>query len=182
MTKEQLQSLGISEDDILNRVVDRICESIIPSFDEAESEFGNRVEGAVKERIDKVMSDAFEKHVHPKITEMVENVTLQATNRWGEARGEKLTFIEYLTERADAYIREEVNHNGKTQSEDSYSWRKHGTRIAYLVNSHLQYSIQRAMEQALGDVNSSVRKGLEEAVKIALAGIKVSVNTTVKHD
>ncbi len=39
---------------------------------------------------------------------------------------------------------------------------------------------ERAITEALGNVNSSVRKGLEEAVKIALANIKVNVNTEVK--
>jgi hypothetical protein len=94
----------------------------------------------------------------------------------------KLTFTEYLVQRVDAYIREEVNYNGKSRSEDrdSYGWSKSSTRIVHLIHGHLQYHIQRAVTEALGQVNSSVRKGLEEAVKHAIASVQVKVATEVK--
>lgn len=180
MNENDLAELGLTKEDVLNRLVERLSESFINSDEEYGSDFQQRLELSIKNQVDEKLNATLTAHVLPKITTMVDEISLQETNRWGEKLGTKLTFIEYLTQRADAYIREEVNFRGKTQAEDSYSWQKSSTRIAYMIHEHLQYSISRAMESALGNVHSSVRKGLEEAVKTALAEIKVSVNTTVK--
>lgn len=181
MTAQELQAIGLTPNDVLDRLVEKLVEHYVESEDGYKNDFVNRIEAGVKQAVEARIESALTVHVFPKVKEMIEGICLQETNRWGEkVKGEKLTFIEYLTQRVDAYIREEVNHDGKTQGQDSYSWTKHSTRIAYLIHEHLQYSIERAMVEALGNVNSSVRQGLAEAVKIALASIKVEVNTKVK--
>lgn len=179
MNAETLSALGITEDDVLNKLTEKMCEHFLSDPGDYANEFEGRINKAVTEKVDKILGEAMEIHILPNVAKQVTEITLQQTNRWGEKTGKPVTFIEYLTERVDAYIREEVNHNGKTQDQDSYSWRKHSTRIAYMIHEHLQYSIDAAMKKALGDANSSIRKGLEEAVKIALAQIKVEVNTKV---
>jgi hypothetical protein len=179
MTKEELALLGFTEEDVLNRLVDKLCEQMVETEECYAGDFGRRLQKAVEQRVSETLDKAMAAHILPKVSEMVEGVCLVETNRWGEKVGEKLTFIEYLVKRTEAYITEGVNYNGKTQSEDSYSWRKHSTRIAFMINQHLQYSIDNAMKKALGDVNSSIRKGLENAVKIALQNITVQVKTDV---
>jgi hypothetical protein len=181
MTKQDLQSLGITPDEVLTRVADRICEQFISEEKDYAHDFQSRIERAVKKRVDEVLDKAMSKHVLPKVTSMVEELTLTETNKWGEAKKEPVTFIEYLVQRADCYIREEVDYNGKIRSEDTYQWRAHSTRIAHMIHEHLAYHIKRAMEQAMGNATTSVKKGLEEACKIAIAGIQVKVNTEVQH-
>lgn len=177
--KTQLAELGISTDDILEKLVVKLCAEMLEDESGYATKFQNRLEEGVKGHVDKVLDKALTDHILPKITEMTEGLCLQETNRWGEKKGTKLTFIEYLTQRADAYLREEVDYNGKTKGPDSFLWAAKGTRISYLIHEHLDYSIKRAMEQALGEVNSSVRKGLEEAVKLAIASVKVKVETKI---
>lgn len=180
MKKTELEELGLTEQDVLNKLVDRLVDRFSGGDDEVTTSFGNKLDAAVRGQIDKRIDAALSKHVLPKIKTMIDDVCLQETNQWGEKRGKKLTFIEYLTQRADSYIREPVNYNGKPQGEDSYNWKQSGTRISYMIHEHLQYAISRAMTDALGNVNSSVRKGLEEAVKVALANIKVKVDTKIE--
>jgi len=180
MTKEDLAALGLSETDVLNSLTERMFDHYVCNESEYKSDFEARLETAVKNRVDEVLANALNVHVLPMVTEMVESICLQETNKWGEKRGGKLTFIEYLTQRADSYIREEVDHNGKSKSEDVYIWTAHSTRITYMIHQHLQYSIELALKTALGEVNSSVRKGLEQAVKMALDNIKVRVETKVQ--
>lgn len=171
-----LKDIGITEEELQNRVVERICSQMLEgvSFDEdgdehyRESRFAKKLQAAVNKQIDDTVTALAEKHVFPNVTKYVEELTLQETNKWGEKTGKPITFIEYLTQRADAFMREEVNHNGKTRNEDSYSWRARSTRIAYMVHEHLQYSIDAAMKKAMAEANSSIAKGLEGAVKLAL--------------
>ncbi len=180
MKKEDLAALGLTETDVLNSLCARMFDYYVNNDESYKTEFERRMEMAVIQRVDEVLEAALTKHVLPKVDDMVDAICLQETNKWGEKRGSKLTFIEYLTQRVDAYIREEVDHNGKSKDQDVYGWSKKSTRIAFLIHEHLQYSIERAMKDALGEVNSSVRKGLEESVKMALANIRVNVETKVQ--
>ncbi len=111
---------------------------------------------------------------------MVENLTIQQTNQWGEKRGESMTFIEYLTQRADHWLREEVSYDGKAKSQSDYNWRKNGTRVEHMVNSHLQYAVSTAMKNAVDAANKTIIGGLEQAVKIKLGEIAVQLKTEVK--
>lgn len=179
MTKDDLIKLGFTEEDVINRLVDKLCERYVDEEGSYQPEFEKRIEKAVREQVDKRISAAIETLITPKINEMVDGICLQETNKWGEAKGQKLTFTEYLTQRVDAYIREEVSYNGKSKSESDCSWRANTTRIAYMIHEHLQYNISKAVTDALGLANQSVRKGLEEAVSVALKQVTVKVETKV---
>lgn len=180
MTKQDLAALGLTEEVVLENLVQRLFEWHTTTDEEYANDFSQRLEKAVRAKVEERIDAAMNQHVLPKITEMVDGVCLQNTNEWGEKRGTPLTFVEYLTQRVDAYIREEVNYEGKPKSDNVYGWSKRSTRIAHMIHEHLQYSIERAMVAALGEVNSSVRKGLEEAVKHAIESVKVTVNTKVE--
>lgn len=178
MTKEELSALGLTEQDVLDRLVDRLVSHYSESEDGYKDEFESRMEKAIRAHVDETLGAALEKHILPNVTDKVDTICLQETNKWGEKTGKPLTFTEYLTQRVDAYIREPVNYKGDVKG-DSYGWSQHGTRISYMIHEHLQYNIQKAVEVALGNVNSSVRKGLQEAVNNALDSVKVIVDTKV---
>ena len=183
-----LEKIGLSEEALAERVVNKLVDDILVSLDYDEetqewngsSTFLTRLDKMVKDRLNQVIENIGQNHVLPKVTEMVETLVLQETNTWGEKVGKPLTFIEYMVSRAEAYMREPVNFNGKTKAEDSYSWKSNTTRISYMIDKHLQYSIESAMKQALKDANASITKGLEEAVKISLreATNKLSVKVS----
>lgn len=184
-----LESLGLTRDEILDRVVGRIADSVMASWSVGEdvdeptldkTPFAEHLERKVLERVDAAVADIAGRHVLPNVASYVETLCLQQTNKWGEKKGAPVTFVEYLVARADAYLREEVNYDGKAKVEDSYSWKASGTRIAYLVNKHLQYSIQSAMEVALKTANSAIAGGIEEAVKIKLGEVLSSLKVKAK--
>lgn len=182
MNKQDLLALGITEEDVLDRLTERILSGA-EGDDGYRERFESLTRKAVKEQVDAILAKAVEDHILPRVAETVDNLTLEETNKWGEKKGTPpATFIEYLVQRAESYIREEVNYNGfaKGEERDSYNWSKSTTRIAYMINKHLHYSIDTAMKKALGEVDGTVRKGLEDAVKIALANIKLTVQTQIK--
>lgn len=196
MTMINLASLGITEEALVEKIVNTTVERLLETV-------GYDVEGdaitegtALTRRMDKAVTDLnglVQKmldakveelgnlHVKPLIESRLESLVLQRTNSWGEKVGKPVTFIEYLIQRADAYMTAEVDHNGKAQGEgDSYGWRKHSTRVAYLMDKHLQYAIERAMKDALANANSSITKGIADAVKIALAEVQAKLKVEVK--
>lgn len=191
MDKDTLKMLGLTTEELTNRVVGKCVEELLTgvSFDEegdewrSKSTLARKLDERIKQHIDAAVCTLAEKHVLPKVSEYIEGLTLQTTNQWGERRGQPVSFIEYMTQRADAYMREEVNFDGKSKAEtgDNYGFKVSGTRVASLIHKHLHYSIETAMKQALANANSSIALGLEGAVKAALenatAALKVSVKT-----
>lgn len=191
MAKEiTLESLGLDEDALVEKLVDRIAGNVLQSlrYDEdgdewfGDSPVAQKLNRMVKDRLDAVVVEMGNKHVLPRVNEMVEGLVLQGTNRWGEKVGKPVTFKEYLCQRAEAYMKEEVDYNGKPKGTDSFSWRAKSTRVAYMIDKHLHYSIENAMQDAFKQANNSIAEGLEEATKKAInevtGKLKVSVKTT----
>lgn len=185
-----LEALGLSKEDVAERVIERIAEQMLSSYDqdddgekvERPSRFKEMLQKRIIERVNQSIDEIAAKHVLPNVTGYLENLCLQETNQWGEKKGAKVTFTEYLVQRAHAYMTEDVNYEGKSKAEvGSYSWSKSTTRIASLVHKHLDYHIKDAMTKALATANSAIVGGLEAAVKTglsqALAGLKVDVKT-----
>ena len=189
MDIKSLEALGITADELINRIVDKCAEELMTdvSFDEdgaewrAKSKLARQLDDRIKRQIDETISALAEKHILPNVAEYVESLTLQETNRWGEKTGKKLTFIEYLTQRAEAYMTEKVNFEGKSKDEaGGFSWAGTQTRITHLVNKHLHYSIETAMKQALSVANSAIASGIEETVKLKLSEITGTLKASVK--
>jgi hypothetical protein len=183
-----LESLGITKEDLQEKVIERLCERLLSEtgFDEdgnpepRESSFHRSIQEKVKTHVSGVIGAIAEASVYPNVTKYIEDMCLQETTKWGEKVGKPVSFLEYLVARADAYIREEVDYNGKDKKEGGYNWSARTTRIVHLINSHLHYNIERAMTEALGLAVKSVKESLEGAVKLALEQVKVTVKADVK--
>jgi hypothetical protein len=190
MTAITIESLGITSNELIDRVVQRVADSVLeyPVYDEdgepagaRDTAFMKALEKKVAEKIDAAVSAIAGRNVLPNIEQYVENLCLQQTNQWGERTGQKLTFTEYLVQRAEAYLVEPVDYEGRAKGErDAYSWKASGTRVSHIVHKHLQYSIQTAMEGALKTANSKIVEGIERAVKIKLKEVSEALKVDVK--
>lgn len=183
-----LASLGLTEDDLADRLVDKLAEGLLSSLDYDEdghefrgvSPFARKLNVMAKARLDALVEDLGNKHVLPRVTELVEGLVLQETNKWGEKTGKSLTFTEYLIERAEAYITEKVDYQGKAKTESGgFSWSGTQTRVAHMIHQHLHYEIERAMKEALASVTSNVAKGLNETVRLKLNEAAAAMKVTV---
>lgn len=182
-----LTALGFTQEELQKRVVNQICDQLMrreyededgPSYF-GESELKRKLDAEIKERINATVEELAEKHILPNVGSYIENLTLQATNKWGEKTGSSLTFVEYLTQRAEAYMNEQVDFQGRDKASVDYSWKGTQTRLTHLVHHHLHYSIETAMKQALQIATSSIASGLQETVKLKLDQIAKDMKVTV---
>lgn len=189
MTELTLEALGLSRDEIIDRMVDRLTEKMLREsvmdgsgdlVDVGYSPFAQVIHDRVMAKIDQAVEDIAARNVLPNVASYVEKLTMQETNKWGEKTGQKLTFTEYLVKRAEAWITEPVDYQGKPKGTDSYSWRVHGTRIGHMIHEHLDHQIQTAIKQALTELNSRVAKGLHETVRVQLAEVLEKLKVEVK--
>lgn len=189
MADSTLEALGFTKEEIADRIIDRAVAQLLQATAEDEdgfsygvpSTFASKIDKVIREKIDAAVIKVGDEFIEPRITAMVEGHVLQKTNEWGERRGEPVSFTEYLVQRAEAYMTEQVNYEGKAQKESgSYSFTAKGTRVAYMIDKHLHYSIDTAMRKALQEANTTIGKGLSEAVNTAIKNITVNVKTEVK--
>lgn len=184
-----LTSLGFTKEELADRVVQRIADQILSEqgIDEngesttVASSLDRRLRKLVAERVDVTINALGEKHVLPNITNYVENLCLQETNKWGEKIGAKLTFVEYLVKRAESYMTEPVNFDGKSKDESSsYGWSGTQTRITHLVHKHLHYSIESAIKAALAGATTTIAKSLHETCRLKINEAAASLTINVK--
>lgn len=184
-----LKTLGMTKAELQDRVVNGIVTQALASWAAdgdgegvaQESALSKRLQKIICERIDKDVNAIAAKHVLPNVSKYIEDLTLQETNQWGEARGKPITFVEYLIQRAEAYLVEKVDSQGKTKGENSYgSWSGTQTRVTHMIHGHLHYSIESAMKEALKNANGAIAEGIAETCKVKLAEIAKSLTVEVK--
>lgn len=192
MTKELFELTGLTKDELADRVVARMVRELLygcggdEAYGAAETRFAGQLQKQIRRGIDRGVRAIAEKHVHPQIEQLLENLVLQECNRWGEKRGEPVTFIEYLTARAERYFGEKVSHDGESEDEhrkrrgSSYDWNASTTRAVYLIESHLQYSIRVAMKKALKDAGGLLAGGIKGGIETALDDIAKRLRVEVE--
>lgn len=187
MADLDLRSLGISDDEPIDCVVNRIADLVLGDWTAASEtgrphkSFAALIEDRVVARANAAIDEIAAKHVLPNVAEYVEKLCLQETNRWGEATGRKMTFVEYLVERAEAWIKEPVDYKGQPKPKDSFGWTQRGTRVSHMIHEYLDHQIKTAITAALKDLNGIVTLGLRDAVVVQIKGVpdrlKVKVET-----
>lgn len=188
-TELTIESLGLTKDDLADRVVARIVDNFLSdtvSDEDGESyprnsEWHQKIENAVLEAIDGKVAEIATKHIEPAIGALIDAVTFQETSRYGEPKAPAMTFKEFLEHKANTYFTEPVNFDGKSQKEcSSYtSFSPSATRVVYLIQKHLHYTIENTMKGALVEANRKIVEGIEEAVKIQCADIAKRLSAKV---
>lgn len=172
--------LGVSQAELLEMVVERAALKIA---EESGGDYGDRLREKVEREMEKRLAEAVTKIgdevVAPFVAEGLEKIVIQRTNEWGERKGKSMTLREFLVQRAEAYLTEEVNYDGQTVAEYkargySSGFSRHTTRVAFLVDKHFQSAISASMDAAVKNANTVIADGIAGAVKIKLAELAKS--------
>jgi hypothetical protein len=180
-----LEALGFTREELLDRVVARACDRLMETlrFDDEGEEYvatspvAQRITAQLKKYVDEKVAALCDQHVLPLVSGKVDSLVLEETNKWGEKVGKAVPFTEYLVSRAEAYLTEPVDYEGKKP--DGYG-RATQTRITHMVHQHLHYEIARAMKQALETANGAIVGGINEAVRMKLAEFTTALKVTVE--
>ena len=183
-----LEALGLTKEDIAERVINRAVEALLSeagldedgATEHRQSAFDQQMQARIRERLDEKVRSIGESLVEPLVAKHADGILLQQTNQWGEKKGETLTITEYMLKRAEDYITEQVDYEGKKLERGGYT-KNSQTRVSHLIEKHLHYHISTAVTAALADLNSKVALGIAATVKLKLAealdGLKVDVKT-----
>ena len=187
------EQLGITPDDIADRVAKKIAETMLVSYsDEYDDETGETVQTdlpskfqtLVRARVEAKVSAAVdaisERVVGGMVEERLTALTFPQTNGYGERKGEPLTLLEFIARRADTYLSEQVDSEGRA-GRDCYGSARN-PRVVWMLEKWLASRIKDDMERALKNANAKIVGGIEEVVKANLADIanRLSAQVVVK--
>lgn len=190
MDIKTLEALGISPDELGNRIVDQCVEALLSSsgFDpdteeetRYESRFKREIERRIQQAVDDKIAALAAEHLIPRVGELIEQADMQKTNGYGEKKGPSMTFKEYIAHRAEVYMSEDVDINGKSKAEggDSYSWRSCGPRLTVLMRNYIRDTMEAAAKAAVTDVNKVIAKNIEKAARDAIASATATLKVSV---
>jgi hypothetical protein len=189
-----IKDLGLTKEELAEKVVSKVASEMLYKsciqIDEDGAEyastestpFNKEIQEHVKAKVEAAIAEIVDKHIMPNASNYLETIVLQKTNKWGSKIGEPVSFVEYLTERAGQYMKEEVDFQGKTKAENrGYSFNKKGTRIEYMIHQYLQYHIESWAQNALKEANNQICEGLQKAVEMKLKDIlgKIKFKTEI---
>lgn len=191
MDVKTLEALGISPEELGQRIVDQAVETLLsstgfnPDTEEEtryESRFKREIEARVQKAVDEKIAALAAVHLVPRVGEMIEQADMRQTNRYGEAKSPPMTFKEYIAHRAEAYMSEDVNYHGKSKAEDgdSYNFRVEGPRLTVLMKMYIRDTLEKSAKAAVNDVNKVIAKNIEKAATEAIASAAASLSVAVK--
>lgn len=190
MDIKTLEALGVSATDLAERIVDQAVHALLysngfnPETEEEvtyENKFKREIETKIQQAVDQKIAAIAAEHILPRVGELIETANMVKTNQWGEAKSPPMSFKEYIAARAEAYMSEDVDLNGKSKAEsgDSYNWRSCGPRLTVLMRSYIRDSMENAAKSAVNDINKVIAKNIEKAAKDAIAATAANIKVSV---
>lgn len=186
-----LKALGISPEELGNRVVEQCVEALLSGsgFDpdteqetRYETRFKREIEARIKSAVDSKIAALAAEHLIPRVGEMIEKADMRETNKWGESVKEPMTFKEYIAHRAEAYMSEDVNYEGKSKEEkgDSYNWKSCGPRLSVLMRNYIRETMEAHAKAAVTDINQVIAKNIQKAATDAITAATSAMKVTVR--
>ena len=175
-----LESLGLTREELQERVIDTICTRMLETEVEFCGEDGNTearfqstkladaLRKTIRRKIDEGINSLALKYVIPNAEALIQNVAMGNTNAWGEPVGPAVGFKEYLAKRAEAYMLEPVDYDGKTKQEGYHSdFKMRSTRLAYMIDHHLHYHVEAAVVQVIQLHTQGIEQVMQNILKQA---------------
>jgi len=182
-----LESLGMTQECLQERVIEHIANAILDGT--ADDFYHDQIEKDLKkllaDRIDEKITAIAEKSLYPHIDSTIEGFLVQQTNAYGEAKGEAKTFTEYLCGKAEEYLTEPLDNNGRTKEEckrGDHSWYDrdpHPSRIVRHVDSYLRGRVEDAMKVATNSVGKVLQEALSKTVTDTLKEMSEKVRVVL---
>ena len=190
MDIKTLEALGLNPSDLQDRVVDQAVHTLLystgfnPDTEQEvtyESQFKRAIEAKIQRAVDQKIAEIAAEQIMPRVGEMIEKANMMQTNRYGEPKGEPMTFKEYIAYRAEEYMSEDVDLQGQSKREvsDSYNWRSQGPRLTVLMRNYVKDSMEAAAKSAVTDINKVIAKNIEKAAKDAIAATAANIKVSV---
>ena len=174
-TQIDLSALGISSEDLVQRIVDSVSESLINGDENFDIDgFYTKLKDAAQARTDAAVERIMNEQLGPRIDQYIAELKLQKTSEYGEKKGEPMTFLEYINTLASEWLHTIVDIEGKPTTR--YSSKSNAqTRIMWMIDKRIAASMQEALAKCVAESLGYLKDGLKTAAAEQLDRIAESI-------
>ena len=126
--------------------------------------------------------DIFRAELETRMTALIEGATYQITNQYGEKKSPPKTLREMCADRAQEYLNQQVDAEGRPKRSDSYNWNASTTMAGFLVSKTIRETVDKELRGALINANASIAGGIEASVKASLEDLSKRLRVGVFED
>ena len=144
---------------ISDEIISQIGDKIISKYESDQMEvIESRITDALSE-VDSKIQETIDKKVN-EIAENLLNRNITIYDKWGDIKKENVNIMDMFKQKMDNFLSEKVDENGKTNG-----YRREQTRIDYLVNKNITYSMERKVNEAAAQVSKKIEEYVNKTLK-----------------
>ena len=144
---------------ISDEIISQIGDKIISKYESDQMEvIESRITDALSE-VDSKIQETIDKKVN-EIAENLLNRNITIYDKWGDIKKENVNITDMFKQKMDNFLSERVDENGKTNG-----YRREQTRIDYLVNKNITYSMECKVNEAAAQVSKKIEEYVNKTLK-----------------
>ena len=144
---------------ISDEIISQIGDKIISKYESDQMEvIESKITDALSE-VDSKIQETIDKKVN-EIAENLLNRNITIYDKWGDIKKENVNIMDMFKQKMDNFLSERVDENGKTNG-----YRREQTRIDYLVNKNITYSMERKVNEAAAQVSKKIEEYVNKTLK-----------------
>lgn len=159
MTSITLESLGVTNEQLIDRVVESLCHAF--------SEEGGYVTDIIKKKLDDAVEAKLSKRINDALGEAITKAldhAVQPCDIWGDATGEPSTIREQLAARAGKFWNEPVDSKG-----NPCSYHTGKPRYKILMRNLMDDAFTEAVKVNADEIVASFRKSVKADLTASVA-------------
>ena len=144
---------------ISDEIISQIGDKIISKYESDQMEvIESKITDALSE-VDSKIQETIDKKVN-EIAENLLNRNITIYDEWGDVKKENVNIMDMFKQKMDNFLSEKVYENGKTNG-----YGREQTRIDYLVNKNITYSMERKVNEAAAQVSRKIEEYVNKTLK-----------------
>ena len=160
MNSDLLNTLGISREELLKLVVEKLADISHESgdlYNDVSNEISKRLNTLFEQRINSLVDEVLSKEMDRLL-----NATITPTTIWGEPAGEPTTIRDALLEKSKQYWETKVDRNGNPVQKGSYG--PSTSRSEWLMSKLLQEEFDQVVKQNIVNVVGALKEVMREDI------------------
>lgn len=151
-TVEQLNELGIDIDDVRDSIIENVSTRIIESIQKTVvDEVAKKATSVVEAQVNDWIKGALERPIQP-------------LDRWGEASGDKTTIHNLIERRAQDFMTEKVDSNGKAGDNYNRDTPRYLWAARQVAQEAMDKDLRPHLDAVIKEMKTQVSGGITKAV------------------
>lgn len=175
-----LEALGFSREEIQNKIVDAAVEDLLSGVSVDDEGNAHRMASRLRESFNTELTQRIADTVSNLVSTLVTPEYIRATtfprySKYGEKKGDPLTFKEFVEQCVSKILDAKVDDSGKILEPGSYGYDRGKHFMSGLVEKAVERELREAIQKGLINIQQEVTNALKAAATEIITKITASI-------